>query len=212
MRDRGDWLREQVCKAYDDDPWSWETDQPGPRRRRQGPPPWVAGLLGLIQTEPRPRARRGDVRAAVLDVLAGGPLNGYQIISEITERSGGAWRPSPGSVYPTIQQLLDEGLIEAEDDDRGRRTLRLSEAGQGYVEDHHRELAALWRPSAPPDEDTDDLARLGPEVKQLVGAVWQIVTAGTAEQRSAAIDVLIEARRQLYAILGEQPTEPKQDH
>jgi len=80
------------------------------RPGHQGPPPWVAGLFGLAQGERQrgPRVRRGDVRAAILDVVRAAhgtdePVNGYQVIQQITERSGGAWRPSPGSVYPTIQ-------------------------------------------------------------------------------------------------------------
>src|SRR3954463_7368220 len=115
----------------------------GPPGRRGGPPPWLAGpvglggppagvsgLSGLAGREPvrGPRARRGDVRVAILAVLADGPLNGYQVIQEIADRTGGAWRPSPGSVYPTISQLEDEALVEG-DDDRGRRTVRLSDAG-----------------------------------------------------------------------------------
>ena len=72
-------------------------------------------------------------------------MNGYQLISQIAERSGGVWKPSPGSVYPTIQQLEDEGLVEA-DDERGRRTLRLTEDGERYVEEHTDELAETWVP------------------------------------------------------------------
>src|SRR5882757_9239728 len=93
----------------------------GPPGRRSGPPPWLAGLFGLANQEPvrGPRARRGDVRVAILAVLADGPLNGYQVIQEIADRTDGSWRPSPGSVYPTISQLEDEGLVEG-DDERGR--------------------------------------------------------------------------------------------
>ena len=116
---------------------------------RGGPPPWVAGLFGLKQGEQHrgPRARRGDVRAAILDVLQGEPLNGYQVISAISERTGGAWKPSPGSVYPTISQLEDEGLVEA-DDERGRRTLRLTDAGREYVAANADELDGVWKPFA----------------------------------------------------------------
>ena len=99
-------------------PWG---SAPWGRGGRPGPPPWVAGLFGLTtqgEQQRGPRARRGDVRAAILDVLQGEPLNGYQVISAISERTGGAWKPSPGSVYPTISQLEDEGLVEA-DDERG---------------------------------------------------------------------------------------------
>ena len=101
------------------------------RKNRPGPPPWVAELFGLSQGQQQrgPKVRRGDVRAAILDMLREEPMNGYQLISQIAERSGGAWKPSPGSVYPTIQQLEDEGLVEA-DDERGRRTLRLTDEGR----------------------------------------------------------------------------------
>ena len=120
---------------------------PRGRRGRQGPPPWVAELFGLAQTQPQrgPKVRRGDVRAAILDMLKDEPMNGYQLISQIAERSGGAWKPSPGSVYPTIQQLEDEGLVEA-DDERGRRTLRLTDEGRRYVEEHAVEMAETWAP------------------------------------------------------------------
>jgi DNA-binding PadR family transcriptional regulator len=79
-----------------------------------------------------PRVKRGDVRAAILDALASQPMNGYQIIQQIAERSGGAWKPSPGSVYPTLQQLEDEGLVEGTEVE-GRRVLQLTEAGRAYV-------------------------------------------------------------------------------
>ena len=77
-------------------------------------PPWAAAAAAGAG----PKARRGDVRAAILAVLAEQPMNGYQIIQEIAERSGGAWKPSPGSIYPTLQQLEDEGLVTRRD--RGR--------------------------------------------------------------------------------------------
>ena len=177
---------------------------------RPGPPPWLAGLFGLAQGEPqRPqRARRGDVRAAILDVLQGDPLNGYQVISAISERSGGAWKPSPGSVYPTISQLEDEGLVEA-DDERGRRTLRLSDAGRDYVAANADELAGVWEPFAEPEreEGRGDYANLKPEIGQVMNAVWQIITTGTDQQRRDAVDVLVETRRKLYGLLAEGDTE-----
>src|ERR1700752_2197263 len=101
---------------------------PGSRRGRPGPPPWVAELFGLAQGQQQrgPKVRRGDVRAAILDMLKDEPMNGHHLISQIAERSDGLWKPSPGSGYPTIQQLEDEGLVEA-DDEHGRRTVRLTE-------------------------------------------------------------------------------------
>ncbi len=188
----------------------------GPGRRRSGPPPWVGELFGLAQSAPSrgPRVRRGDVRAAILDMLSEEPMNGYQLITQIAERSGGVWRPSPGSVYPTISQLEDEGLVES-DDDRGRRTLRLTEAGRRYVEENPGELASVWAPfgAARPGQGDPrtgqggsprgEYAALKPELGQMMSAVWQIVTQGSDQQRRDAIGILIETRRKLYNLLAE---------
>lgn len=181
-------------------PWG-----PGPQG---GPPPWLAEMLGVRQRPAqRPRARRGDVRAAILDVLReadGQPVNGYQIIQHITERTDGAWTPSPGSVYPTIQQLEDEGLVTAAGG-QSRRGLVLTDAGGEYVDGHEAELAAVWEPfdSTPKRSSGREYAELAPEIGQVLSAVWQIVTQGSERQRRAAIDVLVDTRRRLYSILGE---------
>src|SRR5690349_22307007 len=204
------WARELEAQLQQHGWGGW-----GPRGRPSGPPPWLAGLFGLAGQEapPRgPRVRRGDVRVAILAVLAEAPLNGYQVIQEIGERTGGAWRPSPGSVYPTISQLEDEGLVEG-DDERGRRTLRLSDAGRTYLEDHADEVAGVWAPfdegaARRREEDAEDAAgavdfsSLKPELGRVMNAVWQIITTGTDEQRRAAVGVLVEARRGLYRILA----------
>ncbi|GAA5036232.1 hypothetical protein GCM10023258_38960 [Terrabacter aeriphilus] len=189
----------------------------GPHGRgRPGPPPWVADLVrhfggpGLgPEFGPRrgPRARRGDVRSAILDVLAGDEMNGYQLIQQISERTGGAWKPSPGSVYPTVQQLEDEGLVEGRDVE-GRRLLRLTDAGRAYVEENAEEMAATWRPfeeatdeeAAPRNSRGDDLM---PLVGQVMGGMWQIVTTGTSQQRAEAAEVLTETRRKLYRLLAD---------
>jgi len=184
-------------------------DGPG-RPGMQGPPPWAAGLFGLggVHEQRRgPRARRGDVRSAILDVLraaeeSGEQVNGYQVIQQISERSDGAWRPSPGSVYPTIQQLQDEGLIET-DDGPGRKTLALTAEGRQYVADHADELAQVWRPFDRQAGEDTSFAGLKPEIGQVMGAVWQLVTAGSPTQQRAAIDVLVETRRKLYGILAD---------
>jgi DNA-binding PadR family transcriptional regulator len=176
----------------------------------QGPPPWVAGLFGMGgrgDAGRGPRVRRGDVRSAILDVLrsaaeTGDQLNGYQVIQQIEERSGGAWKPSPGSVYPTVQQLQDEGLVET-DDDRGRKTLALTPQGATYIVEHTDELAAVWRPFDRTDSKAGDYADLKPEIGQVMGAVWQIVTQGSESQRQAAVDVLVDTRRKLYGILAD---------
>lgn len=167
-----------------------------------GPPPWVAGLFGLGQhAQARgPRVRRGDVRAAILDVLAAEPMNGYQIIQQIAERSGGVWKPSPGSVYPTLQQLEDEGLVEPQEDD-GRRTLRLTAAGRDYVTEHPDEMAATWRPFD--GGGAEESSELKPVIGQVMAAVWQIIISGNRQQQAEAAEILSETRRRLYGLLAE---------
>ncbi|PVG83080.1 PadR family transcriptional regulator [Nocardioides gansuensis] len=179
-----------------------------------GPPPWLQGLFGLAQpTRPAgsgPRVRRGDVRTGIIDVLAraahaGESINGYQVIQEIAERSNGEWRPSPGSVYPTIQQLQDEGLVES-DDDRGRRTIRLTAEGLAWAEQHADELAEVWAPFERPDrreQGTSGGADIKSEIGQVMSAVWQLLTQGSDQQRRAALDVLVDTRRRLYGILAD---------
>jgi DNA-binding PadR family transcriptional regulator len=156
-----------------------------------------------------PRARRGDVRAAALALLAEQPMNGYQIIQEISERSGGVWRPSPGSVYPALQQLEDEGLIRAEAGDGGRRAYQLTDEGRAYVEAHPDELRAPW------DVVAGSAGGAALEMRKLIGqvamAAFQVVSAGTDAQASQAKQVLTDARKALYRILAADEDEPAGD-
>jgi DNA-binding PadR family transcriptional regulator len=156
------------------------------------------------------------VRAAILSVLAEEPMNGYQVMSRIAERSGGVWRPSPGSVYPTIQQLEDEGLVEGSQE-HGRRKLKPTPAGWDYISDHRSELDEVWTPfdaEQPEPEPGRGASGAGfgdvkPEIGKVMSAVWQIVSQGTDRQRREAVAVLVETRRRLYGILadGDQPGE-----
>ena len=197
--------------GWGDSPWAQATGRnwtQHARTSRGGPPPWVQDLVrsfgGPDLTPPKsPRVRRGDVRTAILDVLAVEPMNGYQVIQQIAERTGGAWKPSPGSVYPTVQQLEDEGLIEGSAAE-GRRVLSLTEQGREYVATHGEELAATWRAfddDAPQSgEETGDLK---PVIGQVMGAVWQIVVSGTKQQQAEAAEILAETRRKLYGLLAD---------
>ena len=145
------------------------------------------------------RKRRGDVRLAILSLLSDKPSNGYGLIKEIGERSNGAWTPSPGSVYPTLQQLVDEDLIEAVGE--GRRTeFQLTDAGKAYVAENADALAAVW---ASGEADAQAHGQLGESVGKLMGVVAQFRFAATDEQRTAAVAKLDETRRALYAILAD---------
>ena len=106
-----------------------------------GGPGGFGGPEGFGPYGRRPKAGRGDIRAGVLVLLAEQPRHGYEIIRELAERSGGVWRPSPGSIYPTLKQLAHEGLIQA-DKGEGRRVFELTDTGRTYVEEHAEELAA----------------------------------------------------------------------
>jgi DNA-binding PadR family transcriptional regulator len=154
-------------------------------------PPWARGMRG-------PKARRGDVRAAILSVLSDQPRNGYQVIQEIAERTGGAWKPSPGSIYPTLQQLEDEGLVE-QTDDGGRKAYRLTDEGRAYVTTHPDEIAAPWAAMAETETDGD----LRPLLGQVAAAMWQVMAVGSPEQQAAAKDAIVELRKTLYGILAE---------
>ncbi|MBD7917876.1 PadR family transcriptional regulator [Cellulomonas sp. Sa3CUA2] len=148
----------------------------------------------------RGRARRGDVRAAILQLLAEAPSNGYGLIKAIGEKTGGLWRPSPGSVYPTLQQLTDEGLVVPTDAGSARTEYTLTDEGRAYVESHPDELSAAWGPAAQRWEEHGDL--IGAAGK-LFGVLRQVGAEGTPAQRERTVEKLDELRRELYRMLGE---------
>ncbi len=151
------------------------------------------------------RARKGDVRAVILDLLAeGGQWNGYQLIREIDGRTSGMWRPSAGSVYPALQQLEDEGLIRPEGEGR-RRMYTLTDAGHAYAESHADELSAAWDAVAGVPDDAD--VELGDLIRQVMMAVMEVRRAGSADQLAEARRVLSKARRALYQILVQDEDE-----
>jgi DNA-binding PadR family transcriptional regulator len=153
----------------------------------------------------RGQRSRGDVRLAVLALLSEQPMHGYQIIQEITERTEGAWVPSPGSVYPTISQLADEGLLRTEKTD-GRTVAQLTDHGQRHVAEHRAELDAVWTTAAAAaDEEISELRSTG---QGLLAAAAQVARTGTPEQLAEATRLLAETRRRLYLLLaGEAPAD-----
>ncbi|GLZ41466.1 transcriptional regulator [Actinokineospora sp. NBRC 105648] len=149
------------------------------------------------------RQRRGDVRAALLKLLTERPMHGYEMIQEIAERSGGFWKPSPGSVYPTLQLLADEGLVRGVEGEGGKRLFELTEDGTA---------AAAKLDSTPPWEQASagigrsDVS-LRDAMGQLAAASVTVMQAGSADQKGRAAEILNNARRELYALLGEANSE-----
>lgn len=144
------------------------------------------------------RAGKGEVRAAVLALLAERPMHGYQIIREIEDRSGGTWKPSAGSVYPTLQLLADEGVIRAEEAN-GRKIYSLTDAGREEAARDHS--SAPWKPAGgQAGGGFGSLPRAGVELAQ---AAAQVGRSGSPEQVRQAVTVLDEARRRIYAILAQ---------
>lgn len=167
--------------------------------RGMGPGPGFAGMFGrgFGGMFGRGRAvRRGDVRAAILAVLADRPMHGYQVMQELRERSGGAWAPSAGSVYPTLQQLEDEGLVRGVDQE-GRRVFTLTDQGQAEAV-KARATGAPWEVDS--DRAASDLRTLAMQVAQ---AAMQVSRVGTTTTAVEARRVLVAARRDLYRLLAE---------
>jgi DNA-binding PadR family transcriptional regulator len=170
----------------------------GPGKGWGGGDMWEAmdQLRGQFEQKVGNRMGRGDVRTAVLALLAEKPMHGYQLIQEIQERSGGAWKPSPGSVYPTLQLLNDEGLITAEESN-GRKTYSLTPEGRAAAD-----AAGPWEAPAARESGghRSALAKSGMELAQ---AAAQVGRSGSPEQVEQAVAALDEARRKLYSILAQ---------
>jgi DNA-binding PadR family transcriptional regulator len=144
------------------------------------------------------RAKRGDVRAAVLALLAERPMHGYEIIRELGERSHGVWQPSPGSVYPTLQMLEDQGFVRGIEDG-GKRRYEITEPGRAHLADNPRH-AAPWEEVA---RGADPVRmQLRDAAKHVMLATHQVAEVGTDSQRDEAVRLLVEARRKLYVLLA----------
>lgn len=141
----------------------------------------------------RRRMRRGAVRRAVLWALSDGPGHGYEVMRRLEERSGGAWRPSPGSIYPTLQMLEDEGLVRSRDEG-GTRVYELTDSGREEA------TSPAW---GPPGVDPGELRAMREAMVDSRAAVRQIVTAGRSHQIEKATEILQQARRSLYQLLAE---------
>src|SRR5438132_6284866 len=147
------------------------------------------------------RMRRGNVRAAILLLLEEGPRNGYQLMQELEQRSGGAWRPSPGSVYPALQLLADEGLVRSESRDGGN-VFELTDAGRQHLEEHRERLGTPWEQAG--EAFSDGVQQLLKVLGEVAAAAKQVVHAGSDAQAKEAAEILAETRRSLYRLLAEK--------
>jgi DNA-binding PadR family transcriptional regulator len=185
-------------------PFQGAPDLHGPRRRHHHPGPRGRGgpdvepFLG--RRRGRGRAPRGDVRSAVLLLLAEEPMHGYQLMQAIADRTDGRWRPSPGAIYPTINQLEDEGLITVTSS-AGRKLAALTEAGREHV----AESSGSWPDPFAASGSTEGFVDLRGELEQLHAAARQVARAGSAAQQAAAERILGDARRALYRLLADDP-------
>ncbi|MGW6197681.1 PadR family transcriptional regulator [Kribbella sp. NPDC055110] len=181
------------------------------RRRGRGGPRMGEGMpmhrgrggRGPGRGSGRGRAPRGDVRTAVLMLLAEEPMHGYQLMQAIADRSDGRWTPSPGAIYPTINQLEDEGLVTVTAD-AGRKLVTLTDSGREYVETRRGTSIDPFAGFASSGPATDLRALL----EELHSATRQVARSGSEEQRTAAAKILAEARRSLYLLLADAPVIP----
>jgi DNA-binding PadR family transcriptional regulator len=191
--------------------YTQDTEETGPggrhRHRRHGFGPGFGPGGGRFDAGfgrgPRGRgrkARRGDIRTAALLLLAEEPRNGYQIMQEVEERSGGVWSPSPGSVYPALAQLEDEGLIRTEQSD-GRKLFTITDDGRKLVEERGSDRPAPWEQMS--DEYSPQAHELGKLMREVAFAFAQVIRTGSEEQMASARTVLAAARKDLYRILAD---------
>jgi DNA-binding PadR family transcriptional regulator len=148
------------------------------------------------------KARRGDIRTAALLLLAEEPRNGYQIMQEVQERSDDVWRPSPGSVYPALQQLEDEGLIRSSEGGGGTgKVFELTDAGRAHVAQRDAEAPAPWEQMSGNVSDTAH--ELAGTMREVASAFTQVIRSGSESQIAQAAKVLAATRRDLYRILAD---------
>ncbi len=167
--------------------------------RGRGRGPWGEGGPGRRGGRGPGRGRKGDVRNAILALLKNQELNGYGMISAISEKTDGLWSPSAGSIYPALGLLEDEGLIEPAEAS-GKKVYRLTEAGRTHVDEHADALANPWEKVAQPHQGFLDVRS---DMHQLGMAVQQVVVAGDQGQHEKVKAILESARKDVYRLLAE---------
>ena len=146
------------------------------------------------------RMRRGDIRTAVLAILVEEPGHGYDVIQRLEEKTSGAWRPSPGSVYPTLQLLEDEGLLRSVERD-GKRVYEVTE--QGRTEATQRIETAGGTPWEIAGRNDTGAGEFRNAVRQLLVAARQVRDSGNEQQGERTVEILKRARKEIYTMLAE---------
>lgn len=147
-----------------------------------------------------PRARRGDVRLAILSLLGEAPANGYSLIGQIAERTDSRWRPSPGSIYPVLRQLAGDGLATAEGEDSDNAGYAITDAGRAFLAEHEAQAAGVWENGRGSTEGQENLHQ---SLRKLMGATRELSESGSEEQRLQATQLLDDVRRKIYGLLAE---------
>ena len=171
------------------------------RARHRGRPPWGPDWRGPGGWRGGGRRmRRGDIRAALLLALTDGAAHGYELIGRLEDKSGGTWRPSPGSVYPTLQMFEDEGLVRSEQRD-GKRVYELTDEGRAAAAERaEQEGTEPWNVGLEDDSEFHALIRAA---ASMFAAAKQIARLGDPEQMQRATAALRATSKQLYQILAE---------
>ena len=143
--------------------------------------------------------QRGDIRTAVLAILTEEPGHGYDVIQRLEEKTDGAWRPSPGSVYPTLQLLEDEGLVRSVERD-GKRVFEITEPGRQEAAQRIEAAGGTPWEIAGNDDGGGDFRN---NVRQLVVAATQVKRAGNQEQVERMLEILKRARKEIYTMLAD---------
>jgi DNA-binding PadR family transcriptional regulator len=154
---------------------------------------WFRGWHGF-------QAKRGDMSPILLRVLAEKPMHGYEIIRELEQKSHGLWRPSPGSVYPTLQLLEEQDLVESRDEG-GKKVYTITDEGRSQAKSS--KARGPWE-CRDDKHDMEQVMEVRGSILEFIGTMRQLMRGGTADQQERAIAVIKEAKSKLDSILGEE--------
>jgi DNA-binding PadR family transcriptional regulator len=150
-----------------------------------------------------PRTRRGDIKFILLGLLSERPQHGYELIKELEARRGGFRRPSPGSVYPTLQMLEEGGYLTSEEVE-GKRVYTITESGRQFLSDRNQQSHSRNSDDSFVESKPSELIELRHSLTQLNDAVTQVARSGNVEQANRVRDLLVQVKREIYKLLAEQ--------